>query len=74
LITIDLEYPGWENEIKEQLLRHLRKRHPQLSNKQIAFRQVGKKSNSHTMALATYRRERQPDKQVRIEEILEVIV
>ncbi|MFQ5859187.1 MAG: hypothetical protein ACE5LU_26605 [Anaerolineae bacterium] len=74
LITIDLEYPGWENEIKEQLLRHLRKRHPELSNRQIAFGQVGKKSNSHEIALATYRREKQPDKQVRIEEMLEVII
>lgn len=74
LITIDLEYPGWENEIKEQLLRYLRKRHPELSNRQIAFGRVGKKSNSHTLALATYRRERQPDKQVRIGEMLEVII
>jgi hypothetical protein len=74
LITIDLEYPGWGNEIKEQLLRYLRKRHPNLRNRQIAFGQVGKKSSSHKIALATYRGERHTDKRVRTEELLEVII
>jgi hypothetical protein len=74
LITIDLEYPGWGNEIKEQLLRYLRKRHPNLSNRQIAFGQVGKKSSSHKIALATYRRGRHPDKRGRTEDLLEVII
>jgi len=74
LITIDLEYPGWENEIKEQLLRYLRRRYHNLSNKQIDFRSVGKKSSAHKIALATYRGERQPDKEVQIGELLAVII
>jgi hypothetical protein len=72
-ITIDLEYPGWENEIKEQLLRYLRRRHPDLSNRQIDFRPVGKKSSSHKIALATYRGKRQPDREIQIGELLAVI-
>ncbi len=74
LITIDLEYPGWENEIKEQLLRYLRRRYPNLSSRQIDFRPVGKKSSAHKVALATYRRERQPDRKVQVGELLAVII
>jgi len=74
LITVDLEYPGWENEIKEQLLRYLRRRYPNLSNRQIDFRPVGKKSRAHKIALATYRGERRPDREVQVGELLAVII
>jgi hypothetical protein len=74
LITIDLEYPGWENEIKEHLLRYLREIRPDLSNRQIVFGLIGKRSRAHKIALATYRGERRPNRRVRAEELLEVIV
>ena len=73
LITIDLEYPGWENEVKEHLLRYLREIRPDLSNRQIAFWPICKKSRAHKVALAVYRGERKPDRWVRAEELLEVI-
>ena len=74
LITIDLEYPGWKNEIKEHLLRYLREIRPDLSNRQIAFGLIGKGSRAHKVALATHRGERKPDKWVRVEELLEVVI
>ncbi len=74
LITIDLEYPGWENEIKEHLLRYLREIRPELSNRQIVFGPIGKRSRAHKIALATYRGERRPDRRIQAEELLEVII
>jgi hypothetical protein len=72
LITIDLEYEGWEATIKEHLLRHLREERPDLANWQVVFRQIGKAARAHDVALATFRGEREPDRQIDVEELLEV--
>lgn len=72
LITIDLEYDGWEATIKEHLLRHLREEQPDLSNQQIAFGRIGKGARAHDVALATYRGDREPDRRIGVEELLAV--
>lgn len=65
-ICIDLEYPGWDGEILQQLLRHLR----WLRKNQIRFGQIGKKSNAHGLAIHTWRGDSKPNKKVSVEELL----
>lgn len=65
-ICIDLEYPGWDGEILQHLLRRL----PGLRKSQIRFGQIGKKSHAHGLALHTWRGNREPDKRPSAEELL----
>jgi hypothetical protein len=65
-ICIDLEYPGWDGEIVQQLLRHLR----WLRKSQIRFGAIGKESRAHDLAWATFRRKRDANKKVSVEELL----
>ena len=74
LLAIDQEYVGGvQGEIKGELLHRLRKRAPDLRSDQIVFRQIGKKSAAHKLALETYRGEREPDRRISTEELLEVL-
>ena len=54
LIVIDLEYPGYEVEIRDRLLSRLRRRG--MNTKQIVFQSIGKSSNSHAVASKTFKR------------------
>ena len=72
LITIDQEYEGWEPTIKEHLLRHLRAKRPDLTNRQVVFQRIGKGSRAHGVALAVYRGRREPNRRVGVEELLAV--
>ncbi len=65
-ICIDIEYPGWEGEILQQLLRRLL----WLRRSQIRFGQIGKESRAHDLAWSTFRRKRAADKRVGAEELL----
>ncbi len=71
-ITIDQEYVGWEATIKEHLLRRLRERGSEITSRQIVFRQIGKGARAHSVALATYRGIREPDRRLSAEELLAV--
>ena len=73
IITIDLEYPGKEVEIRAMLLDHIWKTDPAFSKEQIVFRGVGKKSPAHQKALAVYRGEEEPDRKVRARELLRLV-
>jgi len=74
LITIDQEYvAGVQGDIKGELLYRLRKHAPDLYSDQIIFRQIGKKSAAHKLALETFRGERKPDRRISTEELLEVL-
>lgn len=70
LIIIDQEYEGWEPAIKEHLLRHLRRERPNLSNQQVVFQRIGKGAQAHSVALATYRGDREPNRRIGVEELL----
>lgn len=72
MITIDVEYEGWEPVVKEHLLRHLRQARPELSNWQIAFHRIGKGARAHGVALATFRGDQEPDNRIGVEELLAV--
>ena len=70
LITIDLEYPGHSQAVKEHLLNLLRKAGFSVSADMIRFQRLGKRSPAHKRALATYRRDIEPDKIITLEELL----
>ncbi|GEM_PF-312585 len=72
LITVDQEYEGWEPTIKEHLLRHLRGECPDLTSQQIIFQRIGKGAQAHSVALATYRGDREPNQRIGVRELLAV--
>ncbi|MFQ5811862.1 MAG: hypothetical protein ACE5I2_01510 [Anaerolineae bacterium] len=71
-ITVDQEYEGWEPTIKEHLLRHLQAERPDLTNRQVVFQRIGKGSRAHSVALATYRGDREPNRRIGVGELLAV--
>ena len=73
VITIDVEYPGKEAEIRAMLLDYIWKTDPAFSKERIVFRRVGKKSRSHRKALAVYRGEEEAGKKVRARELLRLV-
>lgn len=73
VITIDVEYPGREDEIRVMLLNHIWKIDPGFSKERIVFRRIGKKSQAHRKALAVYRGEEEPDRKVRARELLRLV-
>jgi len=70
-VTIDLEYTGWEGEIKRHVLRQLRARGHIVNEDQIVFRQIGKKSPAHALAWRTLKGYRIPERRVAAAELLE---
>lgn len=74
-ITIDLEYPGHEQEIVWMLLNIL-KRREQLSKRRlrIKVKRIGKKSSAHKVAWETLRKKRQPAKRLTASEIIAVLL
>jgi len=69
-VTVDVEFEGWEGEIRGLLLGHIRQQAPNFPKECIIFKHVGKKARCHTIALATYRGKRRPDKRITGEELL----
>jgi hypothetical protein len=73
-VTIDLEYVGSAiGDIKGGLLQHLRQQIPGLRSDQVIFRQIGKKSAAHVLALETFRGKREPNRRITIAEMQEVL-
>lgn len=70
-VTVDVEFEGWEGEIRGLLLGHIHQQAPNFPKECIIFKHVGKKARCHTIALATYRGERRPDKGITSKELLE---
>lgn len=73
VITMDVEYPGKEDEIRAMLLNHIWEIDPGFSKERIVFRRIGKKSRAHRKALAVYRGEEKPDRKVRARELLRLV-
>ena len=69
-VTVDVEFEGWEGEIRSLLLGHIRQQAPNFPKECIIFRHVGRKDRCHTIALATYRSKRRPDKRITGGELL----
>lgn len=69
-VIIDKEYPGKEGQIKDQLFNLLYRRGYKIEKDQIHFGLVGKQSKAHFAALATFRKERKPNKILSVKQIL----
>ena len=69
-IAIDLEYPGHEAKIKEHLINILRRSGVTVQASKVHFERVGKKSMAHHLALATLNSKVQPNKIIRLDEIM----
>ncbi len=73
LVTIDIEYPGHENKIKEHLLNLLVRAGVSVEADRIRFDRIhvgGKKPRAHDKAYYTYHGEQRPDRVITLEEIL----
>lgn len=70
-ITIDVEFPGKDSQIKEHLMNLLRRSGHRIRARQIDFRPVGKQSPAHKLALATFRGETEPDVTISEADLLE---
>lgn len=69
-ITLDYEYVGREQKIRDYLINILRRRKYTISYDQIHFSHIGKKSPAHELAIATLRGIEKPNKVIKSEEIL----
>lgn len=69
-VTIDIEYRGYESQIKEHLLNLLRRARKRVESYQIHFDRITKKSPAHKVAIQTFRGQRNPDHIVTREELL----
>jgi hypothetical protein len=69
-ITIDLEYFGKDEQIKEHLINLLRRANYEVDPEVIQFGQIGKHSDAHRLAIAALRKKIQPNLVLTREEIL----
>lgn len=74
LITLDEEYRQRNKDIKQTFLNLFRKTGKSLTSNQIRFELIGKKSNAHVIAINCHRRRAKPNKIIRSEEILNLIL
>jgi len=72
-MVIDVEYEGWDAEIRGVLLAHIREVSPCVHKDQIVFGYVGKKSRAHKAALAVFRKTREPRKRMTARELLNLL-
>ena len=72
-ITIDEEYPGKGNLIKDYLIREIRKVNPHFYSGNILFKRIGKKSNAHSFGYLTYKGKISPSKKIKNRELLKTL-
>lgn len=72
-ITIDVEYPGHERDIKRDLLLLSRQAKIIVDPNVIHFAHIGKKSPAHHLAVATLRSKRVPDKTITARELMRLL-
>ncbi|MBM3127238.1 MAG: hypothetical protein FJ009_01220 [Chloroflexi bacterium] len=72
-VIIDVEYWGYESEIKGMILACFSRIGVRVSPKQIAFGQVGKNSPAHDLAIRTLRGELREDKRITEAEFLAAV-
>ncbi|MFN8490016.1 MAG: hypothetical protein U0350_20685 [Caldilineaceae bacterium] len=71
VVLIDMEYPGLEAIIKQRLYNLFRRAGVYLNPSQVAFGFIGKKSEAHRIALATFQRKQPPDLILTVKDILD---
>jgi hypothetical protein len=72
-ITIGVEYPGHERDIKRDLLLLCRRAGGTVDPSVIHFAHIGKKSPAHSLGLETLRGKRAPDETITTRELLKVL-
>jgi len=72
-ITIDVEYPGHERDIKDDLLRLCRHAGGAVDPSVIHFGHIGKKSSAHRLALETLHGKRAPDAKITARELMRLL-
>jgi hypothetical protein len=72
-ITIDIEYPGHERDIKDDLLRLCRQAGNKVDPSVIHFEHIGKASPAHRLGLETCRGKRMPDEIITTGALLRVL-
>ncbi len=70
LITLDLEYAGWQDFIKRELFSLIKSTHKNFDNKIIRFGSITKDSKAHKLALRTFRGEEKPNRILTKNEVL----
>lgn len=73
-VTIDKEYTGHEDDIKNTLLPLLWRTDPDFDAENIAFGHVGKKSAAHKKALAVYHGKAEADTILKADDLLRQII
>lgn len=68
--NIDVEYMGWEAQIKNTLVAYLQRDDPRFDPTRILFQHIGKKSAAHHRAIKVARRRRTPNKRISEAEFL----
>jgi len=71
LVTIDLEYPSKDRHVKEFLLNLFARAGRRVPAEVIRFDRIGRQSNAHKKALATFRGKAKPDRVITTEDLLE---
>jgi hypothetical protein len=74
LLTIDQEYLGREGDIKGMLLNLIQQAEIDFDQGQIAFQRIGKRSAAHRKAITVLRGSAQPDRVLRAEDILQLLL
>ena len=69
-ISIDLEYPGWNAQIKNYILSDFAKVGVKINPQQINFVRTTKKSEAHWHAYRVFKKDRKPEIIVSVKEIL----
>ena len=72
-VIIDIEYTGWDAEIRNTLVAYLRRDDPHFDPMRILFQHIGKRSAAHHRAIEIARHRRLPDKQISEWEFLTAI-
>lgn len=72
-VTIDLEYPGYEGDIKGMLLNYIRRIIPSFPKDKIDFRGIGKRSKAHFKAYMVYKGEFSANREIKAEDLLSLL-
>ncbi len=72
-ITIDVEYPGHERDIKDDILRFCRRNGVQTDSSVIHFGHIGKHSPAHALAWRVLRGKRTPDETITTRDLMRLL-
>lgn len=73
-VIIDPEYPGHEDLIRNLLLQLVQKVNRKFERQTITFKQIGKRSEAHKKAYATFRGKQKPNRIITAKDVLKIIV